>query len=60
MTRFNAALLADGGGRTPNPVTDYGAKAGEGFPEDLAFFYANPTILQASRPATFALLQATF
>ncbi len=60
VTRFNAALLADGGGRTANPVTDYGAKAGEGFPEALAFFYANPTILQATRPTTFALLQGTF
>ncbi|HEX5812015.1 MAG TPA: hypothetical protein VFY38_07955 [Pseudonocardia sp.] len=58
VTRFNAALLADGGGKTPNPVTDYGAKAGEGFPEALAFFYTDPAILQATRPATFAFMRA--
>ena len=58
VTQFDAALLRDGGGRTANPVTDYGAKAGEGFPEALAFFYTDPTILQATRPATFAFMQA--
>lgn len=60
VTRFAAALLADGGGKTANPVTDYGAKAGEGFPEALAFFYTDPTILQATRPSTFAFMQTTF
>ena len=60
VTQFDAALLTDGGGRTPNPVTDYGAKAGEGFPEALAFFYTDPAILQATRPATFAFMRANF
>ena len=57
VTSFNAALAKDGGG-TANPVTDYGAKTGEGFPEALAFFYTDPAILQATRPATFAFMQA--
>ena len=59
VTQFAAALAKDGGG-TPNPVTDYGAKKGEEFPEALAFFFTDPSILQATRPATFALLKANF
>lgn len=60
VTQFDAALLRDGGGKTPNPVTDYGAKAGEGFPEALALFFTSSAILEHSRPATFAFMQANF
>lgn len=60
VTQFDAALVRDGGGKTPEPVTDYGAKAGEGFPEALALFFASPAILERSRPATFAFMRANF
>ena len=52
------AKIASGWSLAANPVTDYGAKTGEGFPEALAFFYTDPSILQATRPATFAFMQA--
>jgi hypothetical protein len=57
---FAAALLKDGGGKVANPVTDYGAKAGEGFPEALALFFTSPTILEATRPATHAFMKSSF